>query len=139
MSRGFSLVELVVTITIMVILAFIALPLFNQSEVDATWFHEQVKAAVRHAQRQAVAQRRNVFVVVDASTVKLCYDAGCAPGSRVQDIAGGDYTLNKPSNVTLSPATFSFNGLGQPSPLGGISFSVGNKALVVTAETGHVQ
>lgn len=138
MNRGFSLIELVVAITIMVILAAFALPLFNQRDVDATWFYEQVKAVVRYAQRQAVAQRRAVFVVVGTGTVELCYDGGCAlPVPQIT--TGTAYTLTAPSGIALSPTSFSFNGLGQPSPLAGISFTVAGRAVIVTAETGYVQ
>jgi MSHA pilin protein MshC len=136
--RGYTLVELIVSITIMAILAAIAVPLFNQPQVDSTWFREQVKSAVRYAQRQAVAQRRPVFVVVGASSVALCYDSACA--SRVPEITTGTaYTLATPTGITLSATSFSFNGLGQPSPLAGVSFNVGTQAVIVTAETGYVQ
>ena len=94
--RGYTLVELVVSITIMAILAAITVPLFNQSQVDSTWFREQVKSAVRYAQRQAVAQRRPVFVVVGTSSVALCYDAACASSSH------GDSCTNAVA-ITLCP------------------------------------
>jgi MSHA pilin protein MshC len=137
-NRGYSLIELIVTIGIMAVLAAVAIPYFNQSDVDTTWFHEQVKAAVRYAQRQAVAQRRSVFVIVSANSVELCYDVGCAV--RVPQITTGTaYILTAPSGITLGSTSFSFNGLGQPSPLAGVSFSVGPKSVIVTAETGHVQ
>jgi MSHA pilin protein MshC len=144
-NRGYTLIELIVAISIMAILAAIAVPLFNQPQTDSTWFGEEVKSAVRYAQRQAVAQRRQVFVVVAANSVKLCYvDTTCAV--PVQQIAPGkayapgtDYTLAVPTGITLSATSFSFNGLGQPSPLAGISFNVGSQAVIVNAETGYVQ
>ena len=46
-ARGYSLAELVVVIVIATILAAIAIPQFNQPEIDATWYHEQVRSAVR--------------------------------------------------------------------------------------------
>jgi MSHA pilin protein MshC len=138
------LIELVVSISIMAILAAIAVPLFNQPQVDSTWFRDQVRSAVRYAQRQAVAQRRRVFVVVDPSAsvnnVKLCYvDTSC--GIPVLQITtGAAYTLTAPTGTLTGPlVSFSFNGLGQPSPLAGISFSVGSQAVIVNAETGYVQ
>jgi MSHA pilin protein MshC len=138
-NRGYTLIELVVSISIMAILAALAVPLFNQPQIDSTWFREQVKSAVRYAQRQAVAQRRQVFVVVGANSVKLCYvDTSCAV-PVLQITTGTAYTLTAPSGVTLNPTSFSFNGLGQPSPLIGVSFNVGSQAVIVTAETGYVQ
>ncbi len=139
MNRGYTLIELIVSIAIMAILAAIAVPLFNQPQVDSTWFREQVKSAVRYAQRQAVAQRRQVFVVVGANNVQLCYaDVSCA-APVLQITTGGAYTLTAPTGITLAATSFSFNGLGQPSPLAGITFNVGSQAVIVTAETGYVQ
>jgi len=139
-NRGYTLIELIVSIAIMAILAAIAVPLFNQPQIDDTWFREQVKAAVRYAQRQAVAQRRSVFVVVGTSTVKLCYDPACPIGTGVPQLTTGtDYILAKPAGTTLNVASFSFNGLGQPNPITGVSFNVGSQAVIVTAETGYVQ
>ena len=136
MSRGFSLMELVTVIVIAGILAAIAVPQFNQPQVDASWYYEQAKAAVRYAQRQAVAQRRNVYVVVSSGAIDLCYDVGCA--SPVSDFGTGNaYHVAAPSGVTLSPVTFSFNGLGQPS--GGATISMTGGAITVAAETGYVQ
>src|SRR5258706_16375780 len=76
-ARGFSLIELVVVMVIAAILAALAIPMFTDSESKATWYVEQVKAAVRFAQRQAVAQHRSVFVCVSGSAVSLGYDLSC--------------------------------------------------------------
>lgn len=137
MSRapGFSLLELVVVLIIAGILAALALPRFNDAQIQSSWFHEEVKAAVRYAQRQAVAQRRPIYVELQAAQVRVCYAADCS--SVLQRISGQPYALVAPSGVTLAPTgTFSFNGLGQPS--GGQSFTVGGATVTVTAETGYV-
>jgi MSHA pilin protein MshC len=148
-ARGFSMLELVVVIVIAGILAALAIPRFTDSESKATWFHEQVKAGVRYAQRQAVAQRRCVFVQVSATQVKLFYgDASCAitatPLTFLTTIAAGKapgdaYVLDAPSGVTITSdvTPFSFNGLGQPSAP--VSLSVGGRGITVAAETGYVQ
>jgi MSHA pilin protein MshC len=139
MNAGYSLIELVVTITVATILAAVAIPFFSQGNVEATWFNEQAKAAVRYAQRQAVAQRRSVYVNVTATTITICYNAppGCA--SPVLDLAtGAAYSVVVPAGVSISAANFSFNGLGQPNPIAGVSFTAGS-AIAVAAETGFVQ
>jgi len=138
--RGFSLIEAVVVIVIAGVILALAIPVFTDQESKASHFQEQVKAGVRYAQRQAVAQRRCVFVSVTATAVSLFYgDAGCAiTGTPVADIASGaPYVLTAPSGLTIAPPTqFSFNGLGRPSA--GVAISVGGHNVNVEAETGHV-
>ena len=139
---GFSLVELVAVMVIAGILAAIAIPRFTDNESKAAWYYEQVKAGVRHAQRQAVAHRRCVFVSVSAARVDLFYDNGSCviSGTTVNDMATGNaYALIAPPGVVLNPViNFSFNGLGQPNPIAGVAFTVGGKPVTVTAETGYV-
>lgn len=157
MNGGYSLIELIVTITVATILAAVAIPFFTASSTDAAWFNEQAKAAVRYAQRQAVAQRRSVHVVVTAGLIRLCYDSGCGspvsrfgaevwtPGSTPTPAPGANYTLTVPTGVAVTPVSFSFNGLGQPVnslgeivSAGTISFTAGS-TVTIAAETGFVQ
>ena len=143
-ARGFSLVELVVTLIIAGILAALVIPNLNQQQIDASWFQEQVKSALRYAQREAVAQRRCVFVSVSASQLQLFYgDANCAVTATplTQIGTGAAYALTAASGVTFTapppPFSFSFNGLGQPSVA--VPMVVGGKSVTVTAETGYVK
>jgi MSHA pilin protein MshC len=132
------MLELVVVLVIVGVLAAVFVPRFTQPEIDATWYHEQVKAGVRYAQRQAVAQRRSVFVRVQPSLVELCYDAACTIPTLTHITTGAPYALTAPSGVTLSPSTtFSFNGLGQPSAA--VTLNIGGHLLNVTGETGYVR
>jgi len=143
--RGFSLIELVVVMVIAAILAALAIPLFTDSESKATWYHEQVMAAVRFAQRQAVAQRRNVYICVNSSSVNIDYDSACALALAQSCTSSAaaiqiPQKLCGPSGVNNSSTTtpFSFNGLGQPSPIGGVGLTVTGHSITVTAETGYV-
>ena len=134
-ARGYSLIELVVVLVIAGIMAAIVLPQFNQPDIDASWYQEQIKSALRYGQRQAVAQRRNVYVVVSAVNVRLCYDAACA--APVSDFASGApfTTKSAPSGVALVPQTFSFDAMGQPSA--GAPFTI--DGVIVDADTGYVR
>jgi MSHA pilin protein MshC len=141
-AKGFTLAELVIVIVVAAILAAIAIPQFNQPEIDAAWFHEQARSTVRYAQRTAVAQRRCVFVEVAPPELRLLYgDVNCAiTATKVRDLArGDDVEITAPAGVALSaaPNPFRFNGLGQPSAAATVT--VGSKTIVVNAETGYVQ
>lgn len=140
--RGFSLTELVIVIVIGAILAAIAIPIFNQPAIDAAWYYEQARSALRHAQRTAVAQRRPVYVVVEAAPTRLslCYAAGCGAGTRLtQPGSTTTFEVAAPSGVALgiSASPLFFNGLGQPSS--GATVTVGPRTITVNAETGYVQ
>jgi len=141
-ALGFTLAELVIVIVVAAILAAIAIPQFNLREIDAAWFHDQVRSGVRYAQRTAVAQRRCVFVSVTPTQLRLLYgDAACSiTAIQVRDLArDAAFELNAPTGITLSaaPNPFSFNGLGQPSAAATVS--VDGKVVTVNAESGYVQ
>ena len=133
-ARGYSAVELVIALVIAGILAALAMPYFADREANAVWFQEQVKAALRYAQRQAVANRRPVHVFLTPAEVKLCFDNPCtAPNELVH------HRLAAPNGVPISTTTdFSFNGLGRPSIGSTLNFTVGGKTVTVHAETGYV-
>jgi MSHA pilin protein MshC len=145
-SRGFSLLELVVVMVIAGVLAAIAIPRLTDSESQATWYHEQALAAVRFAQRQAVAQRRNVYVCINSSSVlNIDYDSTCAVAhaqacSSSATVIQVPQKFCGPSGVNNSSTTtpFSFDGLGQPSPIGGVTVTVSGRSINVTAQTGYV-
>lgn len=138
-ASGFTLVEMVVVLVIATILTAFAISQINLREIDTAWFHDQVRAGVRYAQRTAVAQRRQVFVVVEAGPrLALCYADPC--GARVTDLAtGNSFLIDAPAGVVLSisASPLSFNGLGQPSS--GATLNVGGRTITVNAETGYVQ
>lgn len=141
-TAGFTLLELVATLVILGILSAVAMSRLNQPQVDAAWFPDQVRAVVRLAQKQAIAQRARILVVVSASQLSLCYattPSSFTCGTAMSDlVTGSPIVLNAPSGITLGATStpFAFNGLGQPSSA--VSLRVGSKTIQITAETGYV-
>ena len=141
-AQGFTLAELVIVIVVAAILAAIAIPQLNLRDIDATWFHEQVRSGVRYAQRTAVAQRRCVFVSVTPTQLSLLHgNSVCAiTATPVTELATNQaFVLTAPTGIALSaaPNPFSFNGLGQPSAAATVS--INGKIVTINAETGYVQ
>jgi MSHA pilin protein MshC len=133
-DRGFTMLELVVALVISAIIAAMALPFFSDREATGAWFREQVKAALRYAQRQAVANRRVVYVFIDPAQVRLCLDNPCTAPNEFTA-----YHLVAPSGVPISTTTaFSFDGLGRPSIGTSLTFTVAGNPVTVQAETGYV-
>lgn len=145
-TAGFTLVELVTILVVAAILAAIAAPrFFNRLSFEERGFRDQSIAAVRYAQRVAIAERRNVFVVIGENQLQLCYDAGCAT-PLLNPGMGTAFDITTPDGVSLAPeGTISFNGLGQPAavlpltlPLTVTVGGADNMTFIVQQETGYV-
>jgi MSHA pilin protein MshC len=144
-AGGFTLVELVVTLIIIGLLAAVIGPRFIGNDAFASrGFFDEAHSVVRYAQKTAIAWRRPVFVCVTATTVSAGTVSGC--GSLVVHPATGDpLTTTAPSGVTLTSASFSFDGGGRPNPNAQttIAFTSGiagdpARQIVVEAGTGYV-
>jgi MSHA pilin protein MshC len=133
-ETGFSLVELIATLTVIAILAVFAIPrLMDRTAFDSRGFYDQAQAIVRYAQKVAVAQRQStpkgpVYVIVSATQIAVCYDAACV--SPVADPATGSALVaTAPPGVALAPTTtFTFSGSGAPS--------VGAQLAITVASSG---
>lgn len=141
-QHGFTLTEIIVTIVILGILAAVAAPrFFDRSAFDSRGFYDQTLAALRYAQKSAIAQHRTVCVTFAAGSVALSIDAAVpASGACTGPLTGptgGAYTVNAPSGITLSGyADFSFNALGAPSMAAKQSITVSGQATPITVEAG---
>ena len=148
LSRGFSLVELVLVLTIAGVLATVAVPrLVDRSAFQTRGGAAEVRTALRYAQKLAMAKNREVCVATAATGLTLMFTDPPGPACSQPvvrpdgDNTSPTYTVTLPAGIALTPpvTAFSFDGQGRPS-VTPISLTVGGTITVTVArETGYVQ
>jgi MSHA pilin protein MshC len=145
-QRGFTLIELIMVMVVVGILAVVVVPRFFDADIfKSRGFADQVQATLRYAQKEAIAQHRNVCVAMTVSDISLTIASasGAASPCNTNLVLPGQATnkISTPSAaITLTPATASFNfdALGKPSVANTITISGATNNIVVEAETGYV-
>lgn len=146
---GFTLPELVVVMIVVGILAATAIPRMTDSGFDDRRWRDQAIAALRYAQKAAIALRRTTCVIFpDTRTIVVqqesFWSAGdCLTAATPVVLPDGTplvVTAQRNEHFTATPAPITFNPLGQPG--GGVVIPVANlpAALTITVEanTGYV-
>lgn len=157
-AGGFTFVELIVTLILVGILAFVAVPRLSLlGGFETTGFADQLQSLLRYAQKSAIAQRRNVAVSYATNAASICSytgattpcNANCAGATGVSplDLPGGRF---RPAGAGTGVAagTLCFDATGRPYQGGGalpasVSIAVTENAtvlrsVVVEPETGYV-
>jgi MSHA pilin protein MshC len=147
-QRGFSLIELIMVMIIVGILAAVAAPRFFDVNVfKSRGFADQVQASLRYAQKEAIAQHRNVCVTFtlpapSTITLRIASLSGAASpcDSNLTSPTGGSYVITAPAGIVFAalPTAFNFDALGRPNPgaLPLTSITGATNSITIEAETG---
>lgn len=142
--------ELVAVIAVLAIVSVIAVSRLSGDFAETRGTYDKLFSQVAYARKAAIAQRRPVFVRIDAAQSRLCYSAGgaCTGADGAPAPTGGvPFTVAFPAGVTATVATFQFDALGRyltsagATPGTSLLISVtgnGSHAFTVERETGYV-
>jgi prepilin-type N-terminal cleavage/methylation domain-containing protein len=128
-QRGFTLLELVMVMTIIGVLAAIAAPYWSLDDATVHTQAAQVARDIRHAQMLAMSQGRTLTFQSLGNGYR-CVDAG---GVVIDDPAAQQpFNLTLSDGVILSAGSVSFDGLGRPVS-GGAPIAVATSYTVAGA------
>lgn len=143
--------ELIVVIVVVGILSVFAMARLNDGFATTRGFYDRLLSQVQYARKVSVAQRRVVFVRIDAAQSRLCYsELGACTGADGVPSPTGEvpFQVAVPSGVTVAAATFQFDGLGRYRDAAGAATAVpllvsvageGTLQFTVEHETGYVR
>ena len=127
-----------------ILAAVVAPRLLDSSAFQSRGFADQLQAALRYAQKEAIAQRRFVCVALAVNSITLTTGTTAACSAGALAFPAGGNSIPAPSGVTLSslpaatPVSFNFDTLGRTAVTQTITVSGATNNIVVEAETGYV-
>lgn len=153
-NRGFTLTELVSVLVLIGIVSVVAVSRFNATPLQTAGFDQELRSALRFAQKFAIMSGCDVQVVVDAGVGRydlyLRNNTGGSPdsclstsgdltfGTPLPSPTGGVFSGTAPAGVDITTGlTFFYDRQGRPSTGGAIDITDGN-TITVAPETGYV-
>ena len=148
-APGFTMVELIVIMVIIGIVAVVLVPLSNPVGMRAAAFNDEVRSALRLAQKSATSHRRLVCAQLNNDNVTLriattnpaivCCEpyntsGDTTPAARSQD-ASVTLVVNITLPLTTTPPTLFFQPSGTITRDGAGATPVTNLTITVTGQT----
>jgi len=138
LTRGFTLVELVVVLLLVGILATYAVTRLNLAGFRSAGFSQQAITAIRFAQKEAVSTGCSVTVEIDSVDADICELkwSGCAGNSNLLNPATGDadFCADSTPEGSVPVVNFTYNRIGAPSAAQ--SITIDSRTITVEANTG---
>ena len=132
------MVELIVVISIIGIIAIIAAPHFANTNIfQQNSDVNQVKFLLKIAQKVSIAQRRNVYIIVNQQQVDLCYQNKVPCPSNEEVMFQNQSMLSTiKSPISIASGLF-FNSVGN---VGNnlVTIGVGSQNIFIEGGTGYV-
>jgi len=150
-GAGFTLIELVMVLTIIAIVSVVAAPrFFKASNFQVRGYFDEALSAIRYAQKRAVSTGCDVRVQMTTGKIQLHARSDCDSGSFNAAVPhpsrSGDFDTTAPSGVTTTGSLdFYFDPIGRPRTTAGVLWTnssavqVGAQTLRVHPQTGFVQ
>lgn len=147
---GFTIAELVVVMGLVALLAAVAAPRFvGRGAFDERLFQEELAAAVRYAQKVAVASGCEVRVSLGGGGYALTRRSGCNAGPFDQPVGAPEAPADSfsgaaPAGVSFAASVdpFVFDAFGRARTSAGavtdVTLTVGSRTVRVVGETGFV-
>ena len=149
-QEGFSVFELIIVLSVVAIISGYVIARVDLSSPGAAVFEEDMRSALRFAQKLAISSGCDVQVTISAASNSLALHyrqdvtspASCltATGSFTQPVINPrtqqSYVIDSSVNVQTS-TVFYFDGAGVPDN-GAQSINVGGRLIQVEAKTGYV-
>lgn len=141
--RGYTMIELLVVLTVMGALAAVAIPrMTDRTALLERGFQDDVRSLLRHSRKIALSQQRGVCVLLAPNQASAVFanGVGCNAAAPVATPGNTDpFVIRAPAGVVLGGAALvRFNAAGQPVPNVDQVVTVGALALTVSRETGIV-
>lgn len=138
MRNGFTIVELIVILTIVGILAVFVSARMSTSVEQTRAVYDELLIQVQYARKVAVAQRRIVCVHIGVAQSSLFYGDPntCPAGAGVASPTGQlPFVVAIPASTTVTTGTFQFDGLGRPRTSAGVL--AGQQTITVSGDGSH--